>query len=118
MILRLDLARRALRRSRRPTGWRSSKCCPRKSSCTVPDKTQPIVASAHYPDGTVRDVTREANISSNTPEIADVDSNARVKGERKGEAALLVRYEGKFVAVPVTVLNPNPGFAWKQSAAK
>jgi hypothetical protein len=35
-----------------------------------------------------------------------------VKGERKGEAALLVRYEGKFVAVPVTVLNPNPGFAW------
>ena len=38
--------------------------------------------------------------------------SARVKSERKGEAALLVRYEGKFVAVPVTVLNPNPGFAW------
>lgn len=78
-----------------------------------PDKTQQVIALAHYPDGTVRDVTREANISSNTPEIADLDANARVKGERKGEAALLVRYEGKFVAVPVTVLNPNPGFAWK-----
>jgi hypothetical protein len=78
-----------------------------------PDKTQPIIALAHYPDGTVRDVTSEANISSNTPEIADVDANARVKGVRKGEAALLVRYEGKFVAVPVTVLNPNPGFAWQ-----
>jgi hypothetical protein len=77
-----------------------------------PDKTQQVIALAHYPDGAIRDVTREVNISSNTPEIAEVDANARVKGERKGEAALLVRYEGKFVAVPVTVLNPNPGFAW------
>ncbi|HKX00490.1 MAG TPA: DUF1549 and DUF1553 domain-containing protein [Bryobacteraceae bacterium] len=77
-----------------------------------PGKTQQVLALAHYSDGSVRDVTREVNISSNTPEIADVDSAARVKGERKGEAALLIRYEGKFVAVPVTVLNPNPGFAW------
>src|SRR5690349_21136905 len=77
-----------------------------------PGKTQQVIALAHYPDGSVRDVTGEANLSSNTPEIADVDGSARVKGERKGEAALLVRYEGKFVAVPVTVLNPTPGFAW------
>jgi hypothetical protein len=77
-----------------------------------PNQTQQVIALAHYPDGSVRDVTREANISSNIPEIADVDASARVKSERKGEAALLVRYEGKFVAVPVTVLNPNPGFAW------
>jgi hypothetical protein len=77
-----------------------------------PGKAQHVLALAHYSDGSVRDVTREANISSNTPEIADVDAGARVKGERTGEAALLVRYEGKFVAVPVTVLNPNPGFAW------
>src|SRR5580658_4547711 len=26
---------------------------------------------------------------------------------------MLVRYEGKFGTVPVTVLNPKPGFAWK-----
>jgi hypothetical protein len=77
-----------------------------------PNKTQQVIALAHYPDGTARDVTGEVNISSNTPEIAEVDANARVKGERKGEAALLIRYEGKFVAVPVTILNPNPGFAW------
>jgi hypothetical protein len=77
-----------------------------------PNQAQQVIALAHYPDGSVRDVTREVNISSNIPEIADVDASARVKSERKGEAALLVRYEGKFVAVPVTVLNPNPGFAW------
>jgi hypothetical protein len=77
-----------------------------------PGKAQHALVMAHYSDGSVRDVTREAHISSNTPEIADVDAGTRVKGERTGEAALLVRYEGKFVAVPVTVLNPNPGFAW------
>jgi len=77
-----------------------------------PGKTRPVIALAHYSDGSVRDVTREVNISSNTPDIADIDADARVKGQRKGEAALLVRYEGKFVAVPVTVLNPSPGFAW------
>jgi len=26
---------------------------------------------------------------------------------------LLVRYQGKFVTVPITVLNPKPGFAWQ-----
>src|SRR5262249_35356945 len=34
-----------------------------------------------------------------------------VKGERIGEATLLIRYQGKFATVPVTVLNPKPGFA-------
>ena len=36
-----------------------------------------------------------------------------MKGERIGEATLLVRYQGKFATLPVTVLNPKPGFAWK-----
>ena len=36
-----------------------------------------------------------------------------VRGERVGEATLLVRYQGKFGAIPVTVLNPKPGFVWK-----
>ena len=39
---------------------------------------------------------------------------ADIKGARIGEATLLVRYQGKFTSVPVTVLNPAPGFAWKQ----
>lgn len=85
---------------------------PKEVFMNGPNKTQQVLALAHYPDGSVRDVTQEVNISSNIPEIADVDANGRVKGERKGEAAMLVRYEGKFVAVPVTIANPNPGFAW------
>ena len=45
--------------------------------------------------------------------MASVDVKAAVKGERVGEATLLVRYAGKFSTIPVTVLNPKPGFAWK-----
>ena len=72
-----------------------------------------IKVVAHYLDGAVRDVTREAVIASNIPDTADVSTDAVVKGIRIGEATMLVRYEGKFGTVPVTVLNPKPGFAWK-----
>src|SRR5713226_5498786 len=77
-----------------------------------PGLEQQILAIAHYPDGSVRDVTREAIFGSNTPSVADIGAGASLKGERKGEAAVLVRYEGKFVTVPVTILDPRPGFQW------
>ena len=52
------------------------------------------------------------------PDVASVEADASVdmpviRGERVGEATLLVRYQGKFGAIPVTVLNPKPGFVWK-----
>jgi hypothetical protein len=78
-----------------------------------PGGEQQIKVIAHYLDGGVRDVTKEAVIASNTPDTADVTPDAVVKGARVGEATMLVRYEGKFGTVPVTVLNPKPGFVWK-----
>jgi Protein of unknown function (DUF1549)/Protein of unknown function (DUF1553) len=69
---------------------------------------------ARFRDGQTRDVTREASIESNTPDVARVGATAEVKGERIGEATLLVRYQGKFATVPVTIVNPKQGFAWKQ----
>jgi hypothetical protein len=78
-----------------------------------PGEEQQIKVIAHYLDGAVRDVTKEAVIASNIPDTADVTTEAVVKGIRTGEATMLVRYEGRFGTVPVTVLNPKPGFAWK-----
>ncbi len=69
---------------------------------------------ARYQDDELRDVTRETIIESNVPDVASVEPDkSMVRGERVGEATLLVRYQGKFGAIPVTVLNPKPGFAWK-----
>ncbi len=45
----------------------------------------------------------------------------RRDGERRsriGEATMLVRYEGKFGTVPVTVLNPEAGLCLEAAAAK
>ncbi len=79
-----------------------------------PGETATVKVTARFKDGQTRDVTKEAQVDSNIPDVAPVDTKASsVKGERIGEATLLVRYQGKFSTVPVTVLNPKPGFAWK-----
>src|SRR5574340_623071 len=85
---------------------------PKELFLQKPGETAKLQVTATYGDGATRDVARESNIESNTPDLAAVNG-AEVKGARIGEAALLVRYQGKFVTVPVTVLNPKPGFTWK-----
>jgi hypothetical protein len=81
----------------------------------APGEGAAVKVVAHYGDGTSRDVTEDSTVESSVPDVAAVDG-ASVKGARVGEAALLVRYQGKFVTLPVTVLNPKPGFTWKQLA--
>ena len=46
--------------------------------------------------------------------MAEVAADGYVTTLRKGEAAVLVRYEGKFVTVNVTALEERPGFEWVQ----
>ena len=89
---------------------------PKEIFMSQPGETSTIKVTAIFADGETRDVTREANIESNVPDLAAVGTSADVKGARTGEATLLVRYQGKFSTVPVTVLNPALGFVWKQLA--
>ena len=79
-----------------------------------PGLSQQMLVIAHYPDGKSRDVTREAAYTSNTPTVAEVTPDGYLTTLRKGEAATLVRYEGKFVTVNITVLEERPGFTWAQ----
>jgi len=79
-----------------------------------PGLAQQMIVTAHYADGSTRDVTREASYTSNTPTVAEVSQEGLLTSQRKGEAALLVRYEGSFVTVPTTILTNKPGFQWVQ----
>jgi hypothetical protein len=79
-----------------------------------PNLSQQMGVVAHYADGSTRDVTREASYSSNTPSIAEVTQEGLVTSSRKGEAAILVRYEGDFVTVNTTILPEKSGFKWVQ----
>lgn len=86
---------------------------PREMNMQKPGESVQVKVRARFADGQTRDVTRDATVESNTPDVALVDAKSLVKGERVGEATLLVRYQGKFQTIPVTVLNPKTGFVWK-----
>jgi hypothetical protein len=86
---------------------------PKEILMNAPGESAVVKVSAIFADGGQRDVTREAVVESNVPDIAAV-GDASVKGARTGEATLLVRYQGSLATLPVTVLNPKPGFAWKK----
>src|SRR5713101_8878942 len=78
-----------------------------------PGESQQIAVTAHFADGATRAVTQEALYSSNIPIVADINGTGLIKTERKGEAAMLIRYEGKLAVLNVTVLTPKQGFEWK-----
>ncbi len=84
---------------------------PKEIFMHAPGRSQQVAVVARYADGLTRDVTREAHLGSSNGEAVAVDGSA-VKGIRTGESTLMIRYEGRFVTIPVTVLNPRPGFAW------
>ena len=71
---------------------------------------------AHYKDGESRDVTREAFIESGDTEIAAPVSDVPglIKVMRRGEAPVLVRYEGAYAATTITVMGDREGFVWQQ----
>jgi hypothetical protein len=79
---------------------------------TLPGLTQKTLVIAHYPDGTTRDVTREAVLTSSMPETAVVAASGDITAVRRGEAALLVRYEGTYAATNITVLGARRGYRW------
>lgn len=85
---------------------------PAQIDLDLPGRAQRMIVIAHYPDGSTRDVTREAILSSNNEEVAKVRDN-KVTAIRRGEAAVLVRYEGNYGAVGVAVMGDRTGFAWQ-----
>ncbi|MCC2672707.1 MAG: translocation protein TolB, partial [Armatimonadetes bacterium] len=79
--------------------------------------TQQIRVIAKYADGTTRDVTREAFIETGNMEVATSNRSGLVTAIRRGEAPMLVRYEGNYAATTLTVMGDRSGFVWKQPAS-
>ncbi len=77
----------------------------------LPGRHQQFIALATYPDGSTRDVTREAIFSSNNEEIALIKGST-LTALRRGEMSVLVRYEGLYSAREVVVMGDRSGFAF------
>lgn len=77
------------------------------------DMTQQFRVVATYADGSIRDVTAESTIESSDQETAKADANGLVTTFRRGESAILGRYEGNFVVTTLSVMGDRTGFAWQ-----
>ena len=76
---------------------------------------QSQIVIAKYADGTTQDVSRDVNYESADFEKAVVDKTGVVTAVRRGEASILIRYEGAFVTNVSTILGKREGYAWKDS---
>ncbi len=82
----------------------------------LPGMKQQMRVLATYRDGTVRDVSAEAFIDSSNTEVATVDKQGLVTAVRRGETAMLARYEGAYAAAPLLVMGDRSGFVWQETA--
>ncbi len=80
------------------------------------DHQQSFRIIATFTDGNQRDVTLEAVIESNNLEVVTVKGNIAT-GLRRGEAALLARYEGAYAATTMTVMGDRSAFVWSDFPA-
>jgi uncharacterized protein DUF1549/uncharacterized protein DUF1553 len=84
---------------------------PAEVEMDLPGRAQQLLVIAQYPDGATRDVTREAVFDSSNSDVAEI-KNGVVKAVRRGEAAILIRYEGLYAARQVSVMGDRSGFQW------
>ena len=71
--------------------------------------SQQLVVTAHYTDGSTRDVTHMAAYQSNESAIASVDEQGLVvTGSIMGEAAIMARYEGQIAVARIPIPHPEP----------
>ena len=72
-------------------------------------ETQQLAVTAHYSNGTTRDVTNLAQFSSSESVYAGVDASGLVKaGPIPGEATIMARFAEKFAVCNVLIPLPKP----------
>lgn len=88
---------------------------PKNPVVPLPGMKQQMAVIATYSDGKVRDVSAEAFIESSNVECATVDRTGLVTAARRGEAAMLARYEGTYTATTMIVMGDRSGFEWQET---
>ena len=95
---------------------KSIKVLPKNPTIPLPGMKQQVAVLATYSNGVVRDVTVEAFVESSNTEVATVDKAGLVTAVRRGELALMARFEGSYAATTLVVMGDRSGFEWKAVA--
>jgi hypothetical protein len=75
-----------------------------------PGKPHRLQLTAHYDDGSTRDVTRLGSYTVNNPQFAAVDEEGGIIAGEAGETAIVARFERVFAATGLIVLAPTQNF--------
>jgi Protein of unknown function (DUF1549)/Protein of unknown function (DUF1553)/Bacterial Ig-like domain (group 2) len=86
---------------------------PKGPAIPLPGMKQQAAVYATYTDGSTRDVTAEAFIESSNTEVVTADKTGLLTAVRRGETAVMARYEGAYAATPLIVMGDRTGFAWQ-----
>ena len=79
-----------------------------------PGQRRQFRVMAAHTDGSESDVTQEAFFESGNTEVAVVNATGLATAIRRGEAAIMARYEGAYASTTLTVMGNREGFEWKQ----
>jgi hypothetical protein len=90
---------------------------PENPQIPLPGMKQQMAVLATYSDGTERDVTAEAFIDTSLAEVVETDKRGLATAVRRGEAAILARYEGSYAATTIVVMGDRTGFVWQDVPA-
>ena len=78
---------------------------------------QQLRVVARYADGQQRDVTKLAFVESGNTEVIEIDRAGIATAKRRGDAPILVRFEGNYSTATLTVMGDRTGFAWNENPA-
>ncbi len=79
----------------------------------LPGRAQQLLVTVFYDDGSTRDVTRDVSYSFSNTETAATTQDGLVTAMRRGEGAVLLRYEGLYATIPLMVMGKRDGFQWQ-----
>ncbi len=86
---------------------------PAERIAAYPARSQQLVVTAEFDDGTTRDVTRQASYDLSEPTAYQVTPDGRVVAEGPGEVTVAVRYlQGRAIS-RLAFLPDRPNFVWR-----
>jgi hypothetical protein len=91
---------------------------PEKRTLMEPARSQQLVVRATFAGGATRDVTPLVKFSSSDEMVAGVSRQGLVTATRRGEVAVLARYQHLTQTVRLTFLEEVPGFRWADPPAQ
>ncbi|MEM1450704.1 MAG: DUF1549 and DUF1553 domain-containing protein [Planctomycetota bacterium] len=96
----------------------SIRVVPEDPVLSVPGLQQQFAILATYSDGRERDVSARAFVEVGDIEVTSVDDRGLVTALRRGESAILARYEGRYAATSLFVMGDREGWTWTPEPAR